>query len=187
MKKTIFYLSLGLAMILVSCSPVKVLTDQDASVDFSSYETYNFLGWQDNSDQILNDIDKKRIHEAFKKEFEARGLELVESDGDVAVSLFIVVDPKSTITAYTDYYPNRYSPYYRYNRGWAQGYATTTYSQNDYLEGTLVMDVFDGASNNQVWQGVASGTITEDPQKREKTIPQKIGALMKKFPILKTE
>lgn len=184
-NKTIFYLSLSLIIAIVSCSPVKVLTDQDATVDFSNYNTYNFLGWQDNSDKILSDMDKKRIHEAFKREFEARGLQLVEADGEMAVSLFIVVDSKTSITAYTDYSMNRIGGYYRYNRGWGHGYATTSYSQNDYLEGTLVVDVFDGTTKKQVWQGIATGTINENPQKREKSIPKKIAALMKKFPVPK--
>jgi hypothetical protein len=163
-----------------------VLTNQDKTIDFSAFKTYNFLGWQDDSDRILSDIDKKRIHESFKNEFDARGLKLVGSDGDIAVSLFIVVDSKTSTTAYTNYYTGRYGGYYRYNRGWGQGFATTTYTQNDYLEGTLVLDVFDGTTKDQIWQGVATGTVTENLQKREKSIPKKVGALMKKFPISKT-
>jgi hypothetical protein len=187
MKKTHMFLIASIAMVMASCSPVKVVTDQDKSVDFSAYKTYNFLGWQDNSDQILSDFDKKRIHDAFKKEFDARGMELVESDGDMAVSLFIVVDQKTSTTAYTDYYVHRYGGYHRYNRGWGQGYATTTFTEEDYLEGTLILDVFDGETKDQVWQGVATGTITEDPQKREKAIPKKIAALMKKYPVPKAD
>ena len=50
------------------------------------------------------------------------------------------------------------------------------------MEGTLVMDVFDGNSKKQIWQGIATTTINEDPDKREKSIPSKINALMNKFP-----
>ena len=183
MKKIPYFFFLALMMAMVSCSPVKVVTNQDTSVDFSSYKTYNFLGWQDGSDVILSDLDKKRIHDAFQREFDARGMELVESGGDIAVSLFIVVDEQSTITAYTDYYANRYGRYHPYYRGWGQGYTATTYSKHDYLEGTLVLDVFDGTTNDQVWQGVATGTINENPGKREQTIPKKIATLMKKYPV----
>jgi len=188
MKNLTSILTLAMVLIVASCSPVKVVTDQDRSVDFSAYKTYHFLGWQDDSDQILRDLDKKRIHDAFKGEFAARGMELVESDGDLAVSLFIVVDQKTSTRAYTDYYADHYRYYTRYPRGWGRGYtAVTTYSEEDYLEGTLVLDVFDGKTKDQVWQGVASGTVTEDPGKREKAIPKKIAALMKKFPVAKAE
>jgi hypothetical protein len=169
--------------ILASCSPVKVVTDMDQTVDFSKYSTYSFLGWQANSDEILNDFDRKRIRDAFVKEFEARGMKYAEEGGDMDVSLFIVVDQKTTTTAYTNYYGGRYGGYYRYRGGWGYGHATTTYSESDYMQGTLVMDVFDGQSKKQVWQGVATSTVSENPDKREKTIPAKIGALMDKFPV----
>ena len=178
------YILLGTLLIVVSaCSSVKVVADMDKSVDFSKYETYSFLGWQDDSDKILNDFDKKRIRDAFISEFEARGLKPVPEDGDMAVSLFIVVDQKTSTTAYTNYYGGGYGGYNRYRGGWGYGHATTSYSESDYLEGTLVMDVFDGTSKDQVWQGIATSTITENPDKREKAIPNKVNALMNKFPV----
>ena len=100
------------------------------------------------------------------------------------VSLFIVVDQKTSTTAYTNYYGGGgYGRYSRYGGGWGYGHATTTYSESDYLEGTLVMDVFDGESKEQVWQGVATSTVAENPKKREQGIPKKINALMKKYPV----
>lgn len=67
------------------------------------------------------------------------------------------------------------------------GYASTTYSESDYLEGTLIMDVFDGQSKDQVWQAIATGTVTEKPEKRDASIPKTIAALMKKFPVAPME
>lgn len=174
---------LVLVIATISCSTVKVVADMDQSVDFSKYKTYSFLGWQDDSDRILNDFDKRRIRDAFISEFEARGLEPVPENGDMAVSLFIVVDQKTSTTAYTNYYGGGYGGYHRYRGGWGYGYASTTYSESDYLEGTLVMDVFDGTSKNQVWQGIATGTVTEKAEKREQTIPKHIASLMRKFPV----
>ena len=184
MKKMYKFLFLVIAIIIVSCTSVKVVTDQDKSVDFSTYKTYNFLGWQENSDEILNDFDKRRIKDAFVKEFESRGMKFVKENGDVAVTLFIVVDKKTTTTAYTNFYSGgAYRGYHRYGGGWGYGSATTTYSENDYLEGTLVIDVFDNQSKDQVWQGVAKSTVDKNIGRREKSIPNKISALMKKYPV----
>jgi hypothetical protein len=157
----------------------------DKTVDFSQYKTYSFLGWEKNSDEILNEFDKKRIKDAFANEFNARGIKYVESGGDMDISLFIVVDQKTSTTAYTDYYTTGYRGYRRYRGGWGYGFAETTYSETDYLEGTLVMDVFDGKSKDQIWQGIAKSTVTENPQTRAKKHPSSIGALMNKFPIKK--
>jgi hypothetical protein len=172
-----------LVALLGSCSTVKVVTDVDKTVDFSAYRTYSFLGWQANSDRILSEIDKKRLRDAFIHEFERRGLTPVAENGDMQITLFIVVDHKTTVTAYTNYYGGRYGMYHRYYGGWGYGWASTTYDENDYMEGTLVMDVFDGSTKDQIWQGIVTSTINENPAKREKTIPAKIGSLMRKFPV----
>ena len=171
------------ATLLASCTTVKVVTDVNKSVDFSTYKTYSFLGWQENSDKILSEFDKGRLRDAFIHEFERRGLTPVAENGDMQITLFIVVDRKTSVTAYTNYYGGRYGMYHRYYGGWGYGWASTTYDESDYLEGTLVMDVFDGSTRDQIWQGIATSTINENPDKRENSIPAKIGSLMRKFPV----
>lgn len=185
MKTIKFFSFIALAVLISSCSSVKVVADMDKTVDFTKYETYSFLGWQDDSDKILNDFDKKRLRDAFISEFEARGMKPVPENGDMDITLYIVVDQKTSTTAYTNYYGGGggYGGYNRYGGGWGYGSATTTYSESDYLEGTLVMDIFDGESKDQVWQGIATSTVVENPDKREKSIPAKVSALMKKFPV----
>ena len=140
------------------------------------------------SDKQLNDLDKKRVEDAFKDEFDKRGLKMDNTNPDIAVTLYIVIQQKTSTTAYTNYnggYGGRYSGYGGY--GWGGGYgggsSTTTYTENDYLKGTMVMDVYDEKSGKQIWQGIAVKTIEEKPEKREKSIPYAVSALMKKFPI----
>lgn len=176
-------LLIGVILHLFSCSSIKVTTDYDKSADFGKYKTYVFLGWQGDSEKILNDFDKDRLRKAFAEEFEKRNLELVKENGDIAVTLFVVVDQESSITGYTNYYGNAG---YGYGRGWGWGggHSTTTYTESDYLKGTLVVDVFDGQSKELVWQGVGTKTIEENPQKRDKNIPKGAEAIMKSFPIL---
>ncbi|MCU4157115.1 DUF4136 domain-containing protein [Carboxylicivirga sp. A043] len=186
-RVALFCLFVSLIVLLSSCSSVKVVSDMDKTVDFIQYKTYSFLGWEKNSDELLTEFDKKRVKDAFANEFKARGLKFVETGGDMEISLFVVVDQKTSTTAYTDYYSTGYMGYRRYRGGWGYGYAETTYSENDYLEGTLVLDVFDASSKEQIWQGVVKSTVTENPEKREKIIPRNIGALMSKFPVKKVK
>lgn len=83
-----------IALVLaVSCSSVKVVTDRDKSVDFTKYKTYSFLGWQDGSDALLNEFDQKRIRDAFKAEFDARGLEYVEDGHHGNRDLWMLIYP----------------------------------------------------------------------------------------------
>ncbi len=69
--------------------------------------------------------------------------------------------------------------------GLGMGSATTTYNNNDYLEGTLVVDMYDSETKNLIWQGVMTSEVNEKPQKREKSTPRKIAKLMKSYPVKK--
>ena len=179
------FLIINLSLLLISSYSIaqKVNTDYDKKADFTVYKTVSFLGWQD--DVTLNDFDKKRFTDAFREEFDKRNLTLVESGGDMAIALYIVVEQKTSTTAYTNYYGGGAGRGYRRGGrgGWGGGYSSTSYSESDYLEGTLVMDVFDGESKEQIWQAVATKTVNEKPEKREKSIPKGVTKIMKKFPI----
>ncbi len=171
----------SLLLVFVCNLQAQVTADFDKSVDFTQYKTYSFLGWQNDSDQLLNDFDRKRLQSAFKSEFDARNLTLVEKGGDMAVSLFIFVQQKTDVTAYTDY--NAGLGYRR--AGWGMGYgtATTTYNEYEYQVGTLVLDCYDVKEDKLIFQGVSQKTIQENPSKREKTIPKAVKKLMKKYPV----
>ena len=184
MKKK--FLSINLCLLLVTSYSIaqKVNTDYDKKADYTKYTSVSFLGWQD--DISLNDFDKKRFTEAFKGEFEKRKLTLVESGGDMVVVLYVVAEQKTSTTAYTNYYGGGAGRGYRRGGrgGWGGGHSTTSYSESDYLQGTLVMDVFDGESKEQIWQAIATKTVNEKPEKREKSIPKGVKKIMKKFPIV---
>ena len=181
MKKFVFSL-IAMGLFTLS-SNAQIRSDYDKDVDFSQYKTIQFLGWQDGSDQLVDDNNKKRIYEAFKKEFSAKGFELVESDGDLGLTFYIVIDQKTSTSAYTDYYGGMgYGSYRRGGWGWGNGSSTTTYTERDYLEGTFIVDFYDANTEKQVWQGVSTNTISENPKKRAKNIPKRVTKLMKKLP-----
>lgn len=171
-----------------SCSSIRYASDYDGQINFEALEDFHYIGWSDNSDELINDFDKKRIEEAFGEEFKKRGIHFVdESEADAAVSLFIVFDEKTSVTAYTNH--NNFYGYgsYRYPAwGWGGGMSTTTYQENDYTVGTLVVDVFDAQTKQLVWQGVASGTVNENPRGREERIIRVAKGLMLKYPVQPT-
>lgn len=184
MKKLLFVL---VSFVLFGgCSSISVTSDYDKSADFDSYKTYSFYEWKEASDQLLTDFDKKRIKNAVGKEMEAKGYKFIEGEADLTVSLFVVLEQKTSRTAYTNHYGGGYYGYddwdYGYGGGWGAGYATTTYTETDYIDGTLVIDVFDTSTRKIVWQGVGSGTVDEDPQKRERTMPHEIAQIFYAFP-----
>jgi hypothetical protein len=177
------------AIALTSCSSINISSDRDGDVDFTKFSTFSYYGWQKESDKILNQFDKTRIEQAFADEFKERGLTLVDKNGDVIVSLYIVVDQKTGTTAYTNHYgaggPYGYYGGYGYGAGWGwgMGYSSTSYQEYHYMVGTLVCDVFDYKTKKLIWQGVVSGEIDENPKNRERNIPRVVRELMKRYPV----
>jgi hypothetical protein len=190
MKKIVF-LTIGIAglILLNSCSSLKVYSDVDSTVDFSKYESLEYYGWAEESDKLLTQLDKERIETAFGEEFRKRGIDIVESGGDMIVTLFIVVEQKKGATATTTSmgggYGGYYGGYYGYGPGygWGGGHSTTTIQEYDYNVGTLVCDVFDTKDEKLIWEGIGTGEINENPKNRDKNIPKTVQAIMSKFPI----
>lgn len=170
-----------------SCSTVNVLSDYDKTVDFTQYKTYEFYGWAKESDQIINDYDKRRIQSAFANEFAKRGLKYQPlGGGDLVVTLFIVIDHKSRTTATTNYMGGGfYGGFYGYGPGWGwgAGYTTTTFDTYEYGEGTLVCDVYDKKEEKLIWEGVARGTVDSNSASRDKGIPKAVAELMASYPV----
>jgi hypothetical protein len=172
---------LAFVMALVSCSSIKVVVDQDEHTDFSNYETYTFLGWQNHSDKDLSEEDKLLLRDAFTKEFERRGMKRQNSGGDMEISLYIVTSQETAVSGYNDYVARR-GTYHHYGGGY--GYSSNnTYSQRDKLVGTMIMNVYDGKSKAEIWQAIATGTVNKKPEKRKRSIPSTIGSLMRQFPV----
>jgi hypothetical protein len=185
--KKIVILSLGFfgLCLLTACSGIKVFSDTDPTADWSQYSTLEYFGWAEESDKILNRFDKERIEKSFGDEFRKRGIEIVESGGDLIGTLFIVVEQKTSTSATTTHMGGYYGGYYGYGPGygWGPGHSTTTVHEYDYAVGTLVCDVFDAEKETLIWEGIGTKTIHENPAKREQQIPRAVQAIMAKFPI----
>lgn len=188
-KVNLAFLSLMIIFALSSCHSIKVITDYDKTVDFSKYKTFEYYGWAEESDKILNQFDKDRIEKAFGEELSKRSLKGVKENGDLVVSLYIVVEQKTKTTATTNSMGmggyGGYGRYYGYGPGWGygSGYSTTTIDNYEYEVGTLVISVYDKAEKKLIWEGSGEGTISDKPEKRDKTIPLAAQKIMREFPI----
>ena len=183
MKKNSLILA-AIILVASSCSGVKVTTDVDKTADFTKYKTVSYLGWQEDIGKVINEFDQERIRSALKTEMDKRNIKVVDQDGDMVLSIYLVSDKKTSVTAYNNYYGGVGRGYGRRGRGgWGMGHSTTTYSESDYVQGTMVVDVFDLQSKDLVWQGVGVGTIQEKPEKREKSLPKAVATVLKDFPI----
>lgn len=189
MKRNIFLVLIGVLVTLsfTACSSLTVNSDYDKTVDFTKFKTYSYYGWADNSDQLLTRFDKERIEKAFGSEFAKRNLTYTESGGDLIVTLHIVTEQKEQTTATTTSMgmAGGYGGYYGYGPGYGYGggMSTTNYNTYEYTVGTLVVDVYDAAKKELIFESIGSGTVSEKPESREKSIPIAVSAIMKTYPV----
>ncbi len=175
---------LTIALVLIASSSVaqKVTYDYDHKVKFDFIKTYVFGGWMEGSDKYINDLDMTRFRQAFTREFSKKGMKYAEDNADIIVTLFVVLDNKTTASNYSrrmDSSGYRASPW-----GWGGGFSTTTFEEEDYIKGTMVMDIYDAESKLLIWQGVISRTLegSKDGKARDKKVLETVFLLMENFP-----
>lgn len=187
MKTKAFFIftALIIAVFVSGCASIKVTYDVDKSVDFSKFKTFEYYGWAGESGKIINDMDRKRVEDAFANEFAKRGLTYVKSGGDLVVTLFFVVENKTSVSYDTQHLGGYYGGYYGYGPGWGWGptHSTTSVHEYNYKVGTLVADVFDKKTEKLIWEGIGEGTIDENPQTRDTKIPKAVAQIMDKYPV----
>jgi hypothetical protein len=67
----------------------------------------------------------------------------------------------------------------------ANRYQTTTVSK--YVKGTLVVDVWDTASQKLVWRGTAKLSVVENPDAVDKKVDKAIAKMVKKWQKIKKQ
>lgn len=135
---------------LTSCSSVKVSSDFDREADFASYKTYAFT--KEARELPVDDINRNRILDAVSTELAAKGFS--ESDQpDVWIDMNLATEKKQSATST----PSYYGAGYRY--GWGGGFSTTSINIENYVEGTLFVDMIDAPKKQLVWQGRAIKTL----------------------------
>jgi hypothetical protein len=173
MKNLLLFLTLSFC----ACSGIQVSSDFDREAAFASYKTYTFT--KEAEELPVSDINRKRVLDAITTELAAKGF--TKSDQpDVWISLNLAAEQKQIATATNTggYYGAGYG--YR----WGGGFSTSTINVENYVEGTLFVDMIDASKKQLVWQGRAVGTLNPDAsaEKREKNINYAIKQIFTKYP-----
>jgi hypothetical protein len=148
-----------------------VKTDFDHHADFSQYKTYS---WQ----QIkpANSLWDARIKNAVDAQLAAKGWTQVESGGDVAIVAIKTTQTQRTLQTFYD----------GFGGGWRWrgfgGFGDATTTEQDYKEGTLVVDLYDAKTKQLIWRGSAEDTLSNKAEKNEKNLDKGVAKMFKDFP-----
>ena len=157
-------LGVGLGLWPTSAAAQSIQTDFDRAFDFSKLKTFAFVSQarRPNDPLAVNPINERRVHAAIDSQLVARGY-VEDTSGQPD---FLVADHAAT--------RNRVNL-----QEWGYGpgrWGNRRIDVNEYTEGTLVIDVVDGASKQLVWRGSASGTIA--PKEADKKIKKAVAKLV---------
>ena len=167
-----------LFMLVASCSSVQVAADYDKTANFNQFKTFAFFKSGIDKAEI-SDLDKRRILRAIESELMAKGFTKSENP-DLLVSIFTKSRDKVNV------YNNNmgYGPY-GYGWGWSPYYWNAGYnsvSTSTSTEGTLYVDLIDANKKELVWQGMGTGYLTQNMNKKEERIQEFVAKIMEKYP-----
>lgn len=168
---------LMLLLVVASCSTVKVATDYDKNANFSTYKTFAFFKTGIDKAEI-NDLDKRRILRAIEAELLAKGF-TKSDEPDLLISLFTKSNQR------VDVYNNSWG---MGAWGWGGFYSPWGWGYNQQpnvttnTEGVLYIDLIDANKKELVWQGMGTGYLTQNMEKKEALIQEFVSKIMEKYP-----
>jgi hypothetical protein len=163
--------TLFFAAMLGSAFAQQVKSDFDHQANFSRYKTYS---WQEVKPP--NSLWDSRIKSAVDAQLAAKGWTQVDSGGDVAIVAIATSHTERTLQTFYDGMGGGW----RWRGFGGMGEATTT--EQDYKEGTLLVDLYDAKTKQLIWRGSAEDTVSNNADKNEKNLNKGVAKMFKKFP-----
>ena len=163
--------------ILTSCSSVYVNMDYDKKANFENYKTYAYN--KISVDKLeISDLDKKRILYALDAAMPTKGFSKSENP-DVLINIF--TKERERVNVYNNM---GWGPGWGWGMGWGMGMGFTQTTTTP--EGTLYIDIVDAKTKELVWQGIGTGYLTTNFEKKDERIAEFVSKILEKYkPILK--
>jgi len=148
-----------------------VQTDFDHQANFGQYRTYSRQEIKPGAS-----LWDSRIKNAVNAQLEDKGLAQVADGGDVAIVAIKTSREQKTLQTFYD----------GFGGGWRWrgfgGFGESTTTEQDYQEGTLVIDLYDGKTKQLIWRGSTESALSDKAEKSEKNLDKGVAKMFKNFP-----
>jgi hypothetical protein len=143
-----------------------VNTDADPSAPFSTYMTY---AWTPGSPSPVS-LMEQRIHAAVERQMSAKGFKLAtDQTPDVYIATHVLTQEQPQVIA------NGFGP-------WAFGGGFGSFDVRTFVQGTLIVDMYDAKTRKMVWRGVATDTASDKASKNTAKIDKALEKMFKHYP-----
>jgi hypothetical protein len=168
MKNGIVAVALLMATAVVYAQ--KVTVDSDPAAPFATYKTYAWI----QGTPAPNPLNEDRLHAAVDARLAAKGLGMNTTAPDAYVTTHVTTKERQELVV------NGFG----YGAWWGGGYSTT--SVDTYIDGTLVVDLYDAKTKKMVWRGLATATASDKPTKNTEKMNKALDKMFEKLPISAT-
>jgi hypothetical protein len=157
-------------------------SDHDPSQSFSGYSTFAWIADQPMMvppAQVarVSPLNRKRIEDAIESELAAKGFRKSPDRAEASFVVSYTIGARYRVDVRS--FPAPYTGPWR----WGWPYYWNDVDARMYTEGTLAIDVFDGATHQPVWHGWASKRIlAQEVEQAAQEIPLTVAAILKDFP-----
>ena len=166
--------------LLNSCAQMDIQTDFDPSSNFTDYKTFTWLSdsQKNTGDRRIDDpLLDSQVRTAVEQRLSTQGFQKQSSgQPDFFIAYRAVLKDK--------WNPPGLNPYtaplsVKSSSSWDVG----TLRVGQYADGTLLLYIFDGTTNDLIWKGSAQAEVelTSDPRDTEK-IEEAVRRILEKFP-----
>ena len=159
--------ALALVMSTAAAYAQKVNVDSDPAAPFATYKTYAWTA----GTPAPNALSDQRLHAAVDAKLAAEGLAMNTTAPDVIVSTHVSTKDKQELIANGF----GYGPW-----GFGGGFGGATVET--FVEGTLVVNLYDAKTKKMVWRGVATATASDKPTKNTEKMNKALDKMFEKYP-----
>lgn len=172
-----------IAFALLACaSGPRVSADYDRSAEFGAYRTFGFFEPLGTDTSGYETLITQTLKSAARREMEARGYRHLDSGADLLINFNAKLAQQTRVSQTP-------SPmYYGYRRGFYGGWGAYQTHVDQYVEGTLNVDVVDAQRKQLVWEGVAVGRVRDATRdKRQAAINAAVADIFSQYPFRAAE
>ena len=164
---------------LAACATGAVVrSERDPGARFDAYRTFGFFAVPGTDRGGYETLVTRTLKASVRREMEARGYRYVAAGSELLVNFNASLADR--VAFYQRPVPTMEYYTYRSYGSWP----AYTVDVDQYKEGTLNIDVVDAARNQLVWEGVATGRVTETTyEHREAAIDKAVRDIFARYPL----
>lgn len=138
--------------------------------NFGIYKTYKWVRVANHNypPQIVD----TQIKQAIDEQLSLKGMKMVaDGNADLYITYQLAIDQETQWYSYGGY-------------GWRVGMGSISTTSSTISIGTLIVDFYDAAKQQQIWSGTATKQLnpSKDPEKNQKNLKKAMAKLMKNYP-----